>query len=139
METPKTSSEALEGYTFTLGTTYFKGYQSWMGTPVRISNGAPRFKVAEPVKYKVPLLFPNWNDVKDKSLSVRDFRLRYWRGLDAVGVDNIADVLQALYDDGGRRNLALLCYEKHPRDCHRGDFAMWWKDRTGISIPELTH
>lgn len=139
MDQQKKHSEPIDGFSFTLATANFKGYALDMGTPVRISNGMPKFKLPVTLKYKIPLLFPRWEWVQDQNLSVRDFRAKYWRGLDAIGLDNIGDVLQAISDDSGGKPLVLLCYERMPRDCHRGDFAMWWKDRTGVSIPELTH
>jgi hypothetical protein len=35
------------------------------------------------------------------------------------------------------RPLVLLCFERDRGDCHRGDFAGCWHERTGEVVPEV--
>lgn len=49
-------------------------------------------------------------------------------------MDRLREQFQAL-DDG--RPLILLCFERHPADCHRRRFAKWWELHAGEIIPEI--
>nr|DAI64403.1 MAG TPA: protein of unknown function DUF488 [Caudoviricetes sp.] len=108
-----------------------------MGLPVQISNGRPKFALqGGPLKFKAPLLFPRWSLVTAK-IPVAKFREEYFRDLDKFGVEGVSDVLSDIAQVSGEKRLVLLCYERDVKDCHRGDFAIWWKQHTGEEIPEL--
>lgn len=130
-------SEINEGFDFNLATTHYKQFMPEMGIPVQASNGRPKFKLHYTLEWKIPELYPSWSLVKNQSLSVAEFREKYWAGLDRVGVQKLASIFSAVSQHLDNDTLVLMCFEKHPRDCHRGDFAMWWEDRTGIEVPEL--
>jgi hypothetical protein len=67
------------------------------------------------------------------------FEKVYVAQLERLGVERIADLLQAISDEEGGKDLALLCYEDvHAREvCHRRMFARWWTEQTGQEVPEL--
>ncbi|GHT94324.1 hypothetical protein FACS1894122_10830 [Alphaproteobacteria bacterium] len=47
------------------------------------------------------------------------------------------DLLKML-EDSGKKNLALLCYEKPGEICHRRFVAEWLENALSISVPEYT-
>jgi rubrerythrin len=67
------------------------------------------------------------------------FEKLYVAQLERLGVERISDLLQAISDEEGGKDLALLCYEDvHAREvCHRRMFARWWTEQTGQEVPEL--
>ena len=125
-----------------LATCSFFEYQPEMGTPVRISRGAPRGMAVpggEPHWPVVRALFPS-PDILHKGLSVEEFADRYCSGLDQTA--GLVDAgLRVIRPD---RRMVLLCFENrrqlaaNPLCCHRRVFARWWEARTGREVPELT-
>jgi hypothetical protein len=71
--------------------------------------------------------------------SILKMRKEYIAHLENVGVDEIKYQLAMR----GRKNFALLCYEKYSdivsgnKFCHRRLFASWYNQKTGIEIPEF--
>lgn len=125
---------------FQLFTSHYKAFQPEWGTPVQISNGRPKYALPYPLIYSLPDLYPEWSLVKNfgKTVTLEQFRERYWAGLDALGAPAITQGLTYLAEKGGQSRLVLMCYERTPADCHRGDFAMWWERVTGTAVPEMT-
>src|SRR5215207_238823 len=110
------------------------GELAWLPVvPVGISRGVPKF----PVQYayrRLPDLYPDgWMfGIKDDAR----FNEAYRKKLDRLGVERIAAQLERISEEG-RRPLVLLCFEADVADCHRGQFARWWEERTGQQVPEL--
>lgn len=119
-----------------LFSTYYRKFVPDMGEPVQISNGRPRFRTGYLLKYKIDLLCPRWSLVSG-NVPVDEFRRVYWSDLDKLGVEKIRAAFDTVADLSGQDKLVLMCFEKEVSDCHRGDFAMWWKQATGEKITEL--
>ena len=104
--------------------------KSFRGVCVGISRGVPKWKL--PYSYKRLIdLAPSaetWN-------AGGNFQRCYRAQLDAFGVEAIRGMLTAKADG---KPVALLCWEVPGAFCHRRVFAMWWKDRTGEEIAELS-
>ena len=100
--------------------------------PVRISRGRPRYWPQSASFPYVPELAPTREEFH---LPDAEFDPAYLARLDSIGIDRIRERLDAI---GSGRPLALCCYERLPRDCHRGLFAEWWLEQTGVEIPELS-
>lgn len=119
---------------FELFTTSYPKFSPAMGVPVQASNGRPRYTLSYPLQYIARPLYPNMSWMK---LPVDEFRRRYWEYLDGVGVENIRDLFAAIADHSGEKKIVLMCFEKSVGDCHRGDFAMWWTEKTGEAVTEV--
>ena len=101
---------------------------------VGISRGTPRF----PVRYRyrrLPDLYPDgWMfGIEDDAR----FNEAYRKKLDRLGADRIAEGLARISREEGGADLALLCYEADPGQCHRSAFAAWWFQQTGEVVEEL--
>lgn len=108
------------------------------GVPVRISNGRPKYALAYSLVYKVPALFPAWSLVRGASRE--RFRREYFAALDAVGVEALREVFEAIAKEAGDDRLVLLCFENLTKPgvwCHRELFAEWWQERTGEVVEEV--
>lgn len=124
---------------FTLFTLNFQRMSTDKGIAVRISNGAPRWKLKYPLTHSLKELHPAWADVKAKMPSDQ-FEERYHAKLTEVGVDVIADRFRAIATAEGDPRLVLLCFEaldKPGASCHRTMFARWWERMTGEVVTEL--
>ncbi|GHU13100.1 hypothetical protein FACS189449_08000 [Alphaproteobacteria bacterium] len=51
---------------------------------------------------------------------------------------NVYEDLLKMLEDSGKKNLALLCYEKPGEVCHRRFVAEWLENGASISVPEYT-
>lgn len=122
---------------YQLFTTCYKRMRQTDGVPLQISNGRPKFSLPYDLVYKAPPLYPAWELVKNRNLPVAQFREAYWAGLDKLGVEFLHEMFQMIAADANDNRLVLLCFEKDKKDCHRGDFAIWWTRRTGELIKEL--
>jgi hypothetical protein len=121
----------------TLFTNRFQNFQPGQGTPVRITRGAPRWKLADPLDHPVRELAP-WGPYFGKALP--EFTSGFRADLDKVGAPRIAELLQAITEQARDHRLVLLCFEdlsKPGEWCHRRIFADWWKDTTGDDVREL--
>lgn len=122
----------------TLFTNRYQQFQPAQGVPVRITLGAPRFKLPYRITHSVRELAPQ-RVYFSKPLS--EFTTAYRADLDACGVQRIADRLKQVAEAEGDHRLVLLCFEDltDPRQwCHRRIFAAWWKDATGDEVRELS-
>lgn len=101
---------------------------------VGISRGAPRFRVGYRYR-RLPDLYPDgWMfGIEDDAR----FEKVYVAKLDRLGVDRIMEGLGKISDKEGGADLALLCYEADPAQCHRSMFARWWESETGEVVEEL--
>jgi hypothetical protein len=104
-------------------------------TLVRISLGTPRWaaRVAAGLPYIEELAPAGCFKIRD----IEGFRRCYFERLERAGVEQIQERFQELIDEHDGRPLVLLCFEKARKDCHRGDFAEWWLQRTGERIDEF--
>lgn len=104
--------------------------------PVRISRGVPKFWPAAERFPAVELLMPEgWALAKSRrEPDWTGFEAAYRHKLDAAGVYAIRRLLTDLAADG--RPCVLACFERERADCHRGQFATWWQDRTSEPIEE---
>jgi uncharacterized protein (DUF488 family) len=50
-------------------------------------------------------------------------------------MDELEAVVTPLIESG--EQVALLCYERHPDDCHRGFLARNWRERAGGDVEHL--
>ena len=103
---------------------------------VRISLGKPKWisqRVADAIPY-IPELAPQgcFHLKADAA-----FRGCYLKRLAKTGVERIEQQIQRIRRANEDRPLVLLCYEDHPSQCHRGDFAAWWLKQTGELVPEF--
>lgn len=121
----------------TLFTNRYQEYQTQQGVPVRITLGAPRFKLPYRIVHSVRELAPR-REYFSKPLPA--FTAAYRQDLDRAGAERLAGLLQAIADTAGDHRLVLLCFEDLADPtlwCHRRIFASWWKDVTGDEVREL--
>lgn len=110
---------------------------------VRISNTAPKFKLAYPLAGHCGILMPALEDCFGPNRhNFEAFKANYLALLDARDLPAISAVVErirAAAEKAGRPAV-LLCYEdirKPGAFCHRRLFADWWREQTGEDIPEL--
>ncbi|WP_382465809.1 hypothetical protein ACFIN9_26400 [Streptomyces noursei] len=121
-----------------LFTNRYQAFQSAQGVPVRITLGAPRFKLPYPLACAVRELAPRREYF---SLPLPEFTAAYRADLDQLGAMWIARRLRQVADEHADHRLVLLCFEDlaDPQQwCHRRIFASWWKDTTGDAVRELS-
>jgi len=117
-----------------LATCSWRTYRPEMGVPVRITLGKPpRWFAHEHEEIRLLAPPPRVFRLKDDAAS----KAAYGQHLDAVGVDRLRRVFERLAEKHGGRRLVQLCFEADVADCHRGQFARWWQERTGQEVPEL--
>ena len=105
-------------------------------TLVRISVGRPRW--AHPARTAAIPYISELAPVGHLfDLAGPEFDRAYRARLDQIGVDRIERRFRNVAAAHGGRPLILLCFERDRADCHRGTFAMWWRERTGEVIREL--
>jgi hypothetical protein len=124
---------------FSLFTLDYKRMTTDLGTAVRTSNGAPRWKLKYPLDHAVREVMPEWALVKAK-LPHEEFAAKYVDALTKVGVDVIADRFRAIAAGVDDTRLVLLCFDdlsKPGVTCHRTVFARWWESMTGENVVEL--
>lgn len=122
----------------TLFTNRYQAFQPTQGVPVRITLGAPRFKLAYPLTHSVRELAPRRDYL---SRPEPEFTTAYRADLDQLGPVRIAERLRQITEAEGDHRLVLLCFEdlSDPKQwCHRTVFASWWKDVTGDAVRELS-
>ena len=132
-----TPAPRTEGRLYTGSWRHLAVYERAALVPVRTSLGLPKWLPdtgARSYEYMVELapvggLF----HVEDPA----EFRAGYRERLDSVGVERIERRFQGIAQQHDGRPLVLLCFENDPRDCHRGDFAGWWLERTGELVAEF--
>lgn len=103
---------------------------------VRISLGKPKWlnaAVAEQMPYIGELAPQGCFHLKSDAA----FRGCYLKRLSGYGAERIERRFLKLIELHGGLPLVLLCYEPHPSQCHRGDFAEWWHEQTGELVPEF--
>lgn len=123
---------------FTLWTANYWGFTPGDGLPIRTSHSRPYKPLSYKLEYKLPELFPASDLMKNYSaMGVQGFRERYWQDLDRLGADRLTAIFNELVRVSGETNLVLMCFEKSPNDCHRGDFAIWWRNNTGDTVKEV--
>ena len=116
-----------------LGTSRYPGFQTWMGVPVAISIGKPRWM---PGIESIPALAPyGVKDIPDDD----DFRVAYAERLDSKEAE-IQKALQRLSAKYPGQRLVLLCWEDLTKPdvemCHRTEAAKWLRAR-GLQIEEI--
>lgn len=108
--------------------------------PVRITLGAPRWKLPYRLAGTVTVLAPTRAifALKDSA----GFEAAYRAHLDQAGTAAVvAELERVAADNPGTPGLVLLCFEDVERlgdsACHRRMFARWWEEATGQAVPEL--
>lgn len=104
-------------------------------TVVGISRGTPRFALGYELAGKQYELAPD-RSMWDKPGHI--FRKMYFAKMDRLGAKAINNILER-YERLGK-DVVLVCYEDirvEGEECHRRDFADWWKETTGELIEEL--
>jgi len=113
-----------------------------MGTPVRISRGAPRFIHLPDPRYTmnehwpfVSELAPGYSYMKTAAPTYARYYLKQLE-------ENAAMIERKLsWIPAEHGQLCLLCFEKNLSApgvfCHRRMFAQWWEERTGQQVPEV--
>jgi hypothetical protein len=122
----------------TLFTNRYQAFRPPQGVPVRITLGAPRFKLPYPLTRAVRELAPR-REYFSKSRG--EFTAAYRADLDRLGVVRIAERLEEIAQAERDHRLVLLCFEdlSDPAQwCHRRTFASWWKEATGDEVRELS-
>jgi hypothetical protein len=118
-------------------------YVAWMFdgelpvAPVRISRGLPRWwPEAASFPYVEQLAPDGWMLAVGKTDPERADR-GYRRSLHVLGVERAMALIAAAVGDDPRPP-ALCCFEKNPVDCHRGQFSLWFRRKTGERVRELS-
>jgi hypothetical protein len=122
----------------TLFTNRYQQFQPTQGVPVRITLGAPRFKLPYPLQHAVRELAPRREYFTEP---LPEFTAAYRADLDKLGPARIAERLRTIENTERDHRLVLLCYEDlsdAAQWCHRRIFAAWWKDLTGDEVRELS-
>ncbi|TVL91973.1 DUF488 family protein [Streptomyces sp. SAJ15] len=122
----------------TLFTNRFQAFQRPQGVPVRITLGAPRFKLPYSLTHSVRELAPRRDYLSQPE---PEFTAAYRADLDQLGPDRIAARLRQITQAEGDHRLVLLCFEDLAKPglwCHRRVFAAWWKGVTGDEVRELS-
>lgn len=86
-------------------------------TIIKISNTKP-YWFTKPCK-SMECLYPHWdliNGLKEGSITVEEFKDRYFNQLDNFGRDNIYNMLKELSDN---KVIILVCWENPRKFCHR--------------------
>lgn len=108
-----------------------------MGTPLRTTVGAPRFRLKYELSYKLEQATPRYSMLK---LPRDEYERRYRAILDGHGVPELLRASKAISEVTGEERLVLLCFDDLRKPgvwCHRTMFAQWWLDNTGEIVPEL--
>jgi hypothetical protein len=103
--------------------------------PVRISVGRPRFIKGAGDIPVISMLTPG--ELFRAGLERKEFRKAYKKRLTEFGLGPVTKELEKTQKEADGKPLLLLCFEADPKDCHRSDFASWWKKETGEDIPEF--
>jgi hypothetical protein len=122
----------------TLFTNRYQAYQPPQGVPVRITLGAPRFKLSYTLTHAVRELAPSREYF---ARPLPEFTAAYRADLDQLGPVRVAERLREIANAEKDHRLVLLCFEdlSDPQQwCHRRIFASWWKDATGDEVRELS-
>lgn len=96
-------------------------------TPIAISNTIPDGVLT----LHLPQLAPDWPSIREyKCTGNRQvFREEYWKKLDALTLPRVL----SFFPEG---DIALVCYEKEARQCHRSLLAEWLRTRGGLEVEE---
>ena len=119
----------------TLFTNRYKDFRREQGIPVRITYGAPRYRLQYPLNFQAKLLTPGSWFLKGTD---EEFTRRYYDMLDHNGLDAITEEFNRIIEKTGESNLVLLCFDDVRKGlCHRTLFAKWFEARTGQKVREL--
>ncbi len=135
---PSTSGTRFEVVLPKLYTSAYWAWKSDMGTPCRITIGAPPDDF--PAEYDDGLrwaLAP-WPPLF--RLQGEEFKTAYRQKLDQIGVERIRQAINQVARRHPGQPLTLLCWEpvwgKPDWTCHRRTYAAWWQEKTGEVIEE---
>jgi hypothetical protein len=128
-----------------LATCSYSEVRPGMGTPVRISQGSPRFQLKVPLRHTLIDLAPSkmLRAIPDGPEFEQEFIDGYLRQLDRIGTPAIHASFRSLaaFSKAGTDTnpLVLCCFENlsKGKTCHRSYFASWWTQETGQIVPEL--
>lgn len=145
MATRSRRNRVVNLWTPPLATCSYRDYRRGMGTPVRIAPEPPRTRLPDPrwtdatawpkARFLIPSAFSH------KGLTPEERAASYLRDLNRLTPGTIANGLRDIPVEDGR--LVLLCFERSrdvlrdPFVCHRRLFAEYWRNVTGVEVPEL--
>lgn len=121
----------------TLFTNRYQAFQPVQGVPVRITRGAPRFRLGYRLSHHIPVLAPRGEYFRETPAR---FAEAYRSDLSKAGHGRIADILNGIAETEQEHRLVLLCFEDLSQPgqwCHRRIFASWWKEATGDEVREI--
>jgi hypothetical protein len=116
-----------------LATSYYAGFHTSMGVPIRTSVGTPKWWRGE--LEAVRRLMPPY-----AALHIEDaakFERLCVERLDRIDVEDLYERLESLSTRHGGRRLVLLCFERDPAECHRSILARWLTDHGFGPVPEV--
>ena len=111
--------------------------------PIAICIGKPKWWAGR----SLDMLAPSWAMMHlDNEGYCREYRKKLAR----MDPQKVLDAIKAMHDWGKYEDVALMCYEKNPEDCHRSMVSEWlnengieceeWngrpKKQMGVRIPE---
>lgn len=105
--------------------------------PVRVSYEAPIVPLGYPLEETAKTLLPEYAMLGEWDHVSQTYRHK----LDTLGVERIGEELSAISARHGGRPLVLLDYEDLVRGLrnHRIVFSVWWEEKTGQAVLELTN
>ena len=120
---------------FRLFTGRYRTFHREFGVPVSITVGLPRWKLGYELSHARWLAPWGLLELADEE----EFRRRYRARLHKLTASVIRQRLQKIADERGDDRLVLLCFEDvlAGEACHRRDFAQWWEEKTGATVPEI--
>ena len=108
-----------------------------LNVPVRITFGAPRYRLPYRLEYKCSLLTPGRWFLQGTD---EEFTRRYMGMLDGYGVERVRQALQQVCDSAGCGRLVFLCFDDVRKQlCHRMLFARWWEHKSSQRSRTHTH
>ena len=128
----------LKGYVVVLlFTNRYRDFKPFEGVPVRITFGAPRYRLPYRLEYKCSLLTPGRWFLQGTD---EEFTRRYMGMLDGYGVERVRQALQQVCDSAGCGRLVFLCFDDVRKQlCHRMLFARWWEHKSSQRSRTHTH
>jgi hypothetical protein len=120
-----------------LFTSRYSDMEDSMGVAVVTSIGEPKFPYDATRRASCKMLAPYGVNM---GADIKTFTERYRDRLDNYGVEKIMGRFNLIANEHEEGRLVLLCFEditKPGKWCHRRLFADWWKEKTGVEIPDI--
>ena len=125
------------GHPVNLATCSYSEFRPAMGTPVRTTVGAPRYRLPYSLEHALPALYPTRSMLR---LPRHLYEPQYLARLRETTAPVLQQHFLAIAEVSENESLVLLCFDKLSKPaawCHRTMFATWWTEETGEVVPEL--